>query len=74
MLGIVHGPPVEGRLIQLWMYKRSSPNDNHYAHPIEFVPFIDLNKRKVMHPCFQFGCKWAPDSQYVQATASLTRK
>lgn len=45
----VHGPPVEGRLIQLWLYKRSSPDDNHYAHPIEFVPFVDLNKRKVVH-------------------------
>ena len=43
----VHGPPVSGRLIQLWLYKRSSPHDNHYAHPIEFVPFVDLNLRKV---------------------------
>lgn len=38
---------MQGRLIQLWMYKRSSPNDNHYAHPLDFVPFVDLNKRKV---------------------------
>ena len=47
MLYAVHGTPVPGRLIQLWMYKRSSPHDNHYAHPIEFVPFVDLNLRKV---------------------------
>ena len=46
MLRAVHGPPIKGRLIQLWMYKRSSPNDNHYAHPLDFVPFVDLNLRK----------------------------
>ena len=40
-------PPIEGRLIQTWMYNRSHPDDNHYAHPIDFVPLVDLNLRKV---------------------------
>jgi Cu2+-containing amine oxidase len=39
-------PPIEGRLIQTWMYNRSHPDDNHYAHPIDFVPLVDLNLRK----------------------------
>ena len=42
----VHMPPIEGRLIQTWMYNRSHPDDNHYAHPIDFVPLVDLNLRK----------------------------
>ncbi len=39
-------PPIEGRLIQTWMYNRSHPDDNHYAHPIDFVPLVDLNLKK----------------------------
>ena len=42
----MHMPPIEGRLIQTWMYNRSHPDDNHYAHPIDFVPLVDLNLRK----------------------------
>lgn len=26
-----------------------SPNDNQYAHPIDMVPIVDLNLRKVVH-------------------------
>ncbi len=29
------------------MYMRSSPNDNHYAHPLDFVAVVDLNQGKV---------------------------
>ena len=43
----VHDPPCKGRLIQCFMYMRSSPNDNHYAHPLDFVAVVDLNQRKV---------------------------
>lgn len=43
----VHMPPIEGRLIQTWMYERSSLEDNHYSHPIDFVPMVDLNLKKV---------------------------
>ncbi|DBA72671.1 TPA: putative terpene-alkaloid biosynthetic cluster [Trebouxia sp. C0005] len=46
----VHMVPCEGRLIQLWMYYRNGdPDDNHYAHPLDFIPVVDLNLRKVIH-------------------------
>lgn len=45
----VHLPPFEGRLIQTFMYARvGSVNDNAYAHPIDFVPIVDLNLHKVV--------------------------
>lgn len=44
----VHMVPCEGRLIQLWMYNRNGhPDDNHYAHPLDFIPVVDLNLKKV---------------------------
>ena len=43
----VHMPPLEGRLVQLWLYGRSHPDDNHYAHPIDIVVLVDLNLKKV---------------------------
>ena len=43
----VHMPPLDGRLIQLWLYGRSHPDDNHYAHPIDAVVLVDLNLKKV---------------------------
>ena len=42
----VHMPPLDGRLIQLWLYGRSHPDDNHYAHPIDVVVLVDLNLKK----------------------------
>lgn len=40
--------PCEGRLIQLWLYYRNgSPDDNHYAHPLDFILVVDLNLKKV---------------------------
>ena len=45
----MHLPPVEGRLIQTFMYVRSSTCDNHYAHPIDFTPVVDLNLCKARH-------------------------
>lgn len=45
--GAVHMPPIEGRLIQTWMYERTHLDDNHYSHPIDFVPLVDLNLKKV---------------------------
>ena len=49
----VHMVPCEGRLIQLWMYSRNGhPDDNHYAHPLDFIPVVDLNLKKV-RPCFK---------------------
>lgn len=43
----MNDPPVEGRLIQTFMYLRSSADDNHYAHPLDILPVVDLNLRKV---------------------------
>jgi len=44
----VHSAPKEGRLIQLFTYLRSSPNDNQYAHPLDLLPLVDLNLKKVV--------------------------
>ena len=51
----VHMVPCEGRLIQLWMYYRDGdPDDNHYAHPLDFIPVVDLNLKKVCTPAIQY--------------------
>ena len=46
----VHMAPTDlaaGKLIQLFMYFRTEPNDNHYAHPLDFTPIVDLYQKKV---------------------------
>ena len=35
-------------MIQTFLYLRSSPNDNHYAHPIDLVPVVDLGTKQVI--------------------------
>lgn len=50
----VHMAPTDlaaGKLIQLFMYFRTEPNDNHYAHPLDFTPIVDLYQKKV-------HCNW----------------
>ncbi|GFR44735.1 hypothetical protein Agub_g6063 [Astrephomene gubernaculifera] len=38
------------RLMQGFLYlKLSGPHDNEYAHPLDLVPLVDLNERKVIH-------------------------
>jgi hypothetical protein len=32
--------------MQAFMYAKTSPHDNHYAHPIDIVPLLDLNLGK----------------------------
>jgi hypothetical protein len=44
-----------GRIIQCFMYLRAgSVHDNHYAHPLDLVVFLDMNTGRVletiMHP------------------------
>jgi primary-amine oxidase len=42
---------VPGRLVQTFLYHRQygeGMEDNHYAHPIDLVPVVDLNARKVV--------------------------
>lgn len=44
-------PPIPGRLVQCFLYERKYGDglqDNHYAHPIDIVPVVDLNARKVV--------------------------
>ena len=48
--------PFEGRLMQLWMYYHNgSPDDNQYAHPLDFVPIVDLHLGKVCCPTASIG-------------------
>ncbi|KAI9329915.1 amine oxidase [Zopfochytrium polystomum] len=42
-------PEFEGkRLVQLFMYVRAYEDDNHYAHPLDFVPLVDLLSKTVV--------------------------
>ncbi|XP_037032511.1 copper amine oxidase 1-like [Bradysia coprophila] len=36
------------RAVQLFMYARMFPEDNHYAHPLDFVVVVDLNAFEVI--------------------------
>ncbi|CAN8064892.1 unnamed protein product [Agarophyton chilense] len=36
------------RLVQTFLYKRVHPVDNHYAHPIDILPVVDLNLKTVV--------------------------
>lgn len=52
----VHQTPFPSqRVLQLWLYKRSSPLDNHYAHPLSITPLVDLNLGKVIHIDTPYG-------------------
>ncbi|MEW5316500.1 MAG: hypothetical protein WDW38_007870 [Sanguina aurantia] len=44
----VHACPIDARIIQCFMYMRSSPNDNMYAHPLDMTPLVDMSKGKVV--------------------------
>ena len=39
---------VPARLVQTFLYLRHDADDNHYAHPIDTLPIVDLNARKVV--------------------------
>ena len=41
------------RVVKGLMYWRSSPDDNIYAHPLPWVPILDVATRKVPASCFQ---------------------
>ena len=62
----VHFPPAalkHCRLIQTFMYARNMEMDNAYAHPIDFVPLVDLNQRKVVAIDKPYGDQPPPLSQ-----------
>ncbi|CAM9796367.1 unnamed protein product, partial [Ascophyllum nodosum] len=49
-------PPLEwrddglpARLVQTTLYMRLDQDDNHYAHPLDMLPVVDLNTKKVVH-------------------------
>ncbi|KAL4418888.1 hypothetical protein ABPG77_010057, partial [Micractinium sp. CCAP 211/92] len=44
----VHLPPLGGRLIQTFLYRRSSAADNQYSKPLDAVPIVDLDLAKVV--------------------------
>ncbi|KAG8870850.1 hypothetical protein FRB97_009307 [Tulasnella sp. 331] len=41
--------PMNKRYQQCLLYARTSPHDNLYAHPLDFIPVIDINAKKVIH-------------------------
>lgn len=44
----------DGRIIQCFMYVRSgSVHDNHYAHPLDLVVFLDMNTGRVLDTMMQ---------------------
>ena len=46
---------VLGSLIQCFLYWRNDEADNQYAKPIDLLPVVDLNARKVIHCSRQPG-------------------
>ncbi|KAI9323500.1 copper amine oxidase [Dichotomocladium elegans] len=36
------------RLVQALLYMRTSPDDNQYAHPLDFNPLYDINEKRVI--------------------------
>ncbi|CAM0137855.1 peroxisomal copper amine oxidase [Umbelopsis sp. WA50703] len=43
-----HVEGAERRVMQGLMYYRLSEDDNQYAHPLDFVPIIDINEMKIV--------------------------
>ncbi|KAK4517236.1 uncharacterized protein ATC70_000568 [Mucor velutinosus] len=41
-------PGREKRMMQALMYMRTCEDDNQYAHPLDFVPIVDLGKMEVI--------------------------
>ncbi|KAK9825988.1 hypothetical protein WJX74_003459 [Apatococcus lobatus] len=40
--------PNNARYIQCFLYTRSRPGDNHYAHPLDLLVFLDMGTRKIL--------------------------
>lgn len=51
--GYRYGHP-EGRVLQFLLYRRLSPNDNPYAHPLDCIVFYDQHTDKI-HGMHTFG-------------------
>ncbi|EFJ39825.1 copper amine oxidase [Volvox carteri f. nagariensis] len=44
----IHASPLEERAIQCFMYLKTCPEDNAYAHPLDFVPIVSMDSRTVV--------------------------
>mmetsp|Transcript_2244 Transcript_2244/g.3852 ORF Transcript_2244/g.3852 Transcript_2244/m.3852 type:complete len:706 (-) Transcript_2244:194-2311(-) len=42
------GHEIPPRLVQTFLYRRHDAEDNHYAHPVPFLPVVDLNAEQVV--------------------------
>lgn len=36
------------KIMQIFVYLRSCPDDNQYAHPLDIMPFVDVLSNKVI--------------------------
>ncbi|KAG9049364.1 hypothetical protein FS837_010578, partial [Tulasnella sp. UAMH 9824] len=41
--------PTAKRIQQCLLYARYAPHSNLYAHPLDFIPVVDVNAKKVIH-------------------------
>ena len=57
--GFRYGSP-EGRILQFLLYMRSSPDDNHYAHPLDTIIFYDYHADRWVGGVGGWGALWAP--------------
>jgi primary-amine oxidase len=55
------------RLQQALMYYRASPNDNAYAHPLDFCPIVDMQTSKVI----EIDVKLKEGSKFERAPVPL---
>eukprot|EP00884_Botryococcus_braunii_P004086 jgi/Botrbrau1/13679/Bobra.0378s0010.1 len=41
-------PMPDGRIMQCFVYSRSRLGDNHYAHPLDLLVYLDMSSKKVL--------------------------
>ncbi|KXZ45138.1 hypothetical protein GPECTOR_58g587 [Gonium pectorale] len=44
----IHASPVDERAIQCFMYLKTCPEDNAYAHPLDMTPIVSMDSRTVI--------------------------
>ncbi|KAG2429578.1 hypothetical protein HXX76_010813 [Chlamydomonas incerta] len=44
----IHASPVDERAIQCFLYVKTSPEDNAYAHPLDMTPVVGLDSGRVL--------------------------
>ncbi|KAF9479418.1 hypothetical protein BDN70DRAFT_878797 [Pholiota conissans] len=63
--------PQRRRVQQALVYARFSEHDNLYAHPMDFIPIVDVNKKELVHVDFPAHYKRQADGS-VKLTAFST--